>query len=283
MLTTGFKLFFGFFIAAVAAAVLFGYTTGGDNVGPLTAGYKGAVGNQVGYVILLGAAAASGLVGIVLTIFRDADASAQARTMGVEPLALPAQRPLGQTYWPFLGALGAVSVVIGLALTWALVVAGLIVLFVVAFEWAISAWADRATGDEAANRAIRNKIMGPIELPVLSLAAVGIVIAGMSRVLLAVSKEAAVWVATGVATVIMLVGVALAMRPKISKNIAAGLVAVLGVAMIAGGVVAATAGEREFHHHGEPAPKVGPPTTAGSKSTSGSSEKSGGHSSTEHK
>lgn len=282
MLTTGFKLFFGFFIAAVAAAVLFGYTTGGNNTGPLTAGYKGAVGNQVGYVILLGAAAASGLVGVILTIFRDADATAQARTMGVEPLALPAQRPLGQTYWPFLGALGAVSVVLGLALTWALVVAGLIVVFVVAFEWAISAWADRATGDEAANRAIRNRIMGPIELPVLGVASVGIVIAGMSRVLLAVSKEAAVWVATGVAAAIMAVGIVLAMRPKISKNIAAGLVALLGVVMIAGGVVAASAGEREFHHHGEPAPKAGPPTTAGSKSP-GSSEKSGGKSSHDHK
>ena len=64
MLTTGFKLFFGFFLAAATAAVLFGYTSGGSHLGPLTAGYKGAVGNQAGYTILLSA----GLLALVLAV-----------------------------------------------------------------------------------------------------------------------------------------------------------------------------------------------------------------------
>ena len=41
MLTTGFKLWFGFLIAAFAAAVFIGYTTGGTETGPLTLGWKG--------------------------------------------------------------------------------------------------------------------------------------------------------------------------------------------------------------------------------------------------
>ena len=56
-------------------------------------------------------------------------------------------------------------------------------------EWAVQAWADRATGDPEVNRTIRNRLMYPIEIPV------GAVLRHrrlratcMSRVLLATSK-----------------------------------------------------------------------------------------------
>ena len=48
--------------------------------------------------------------------------------------------------------------------------AGLVVLL----EWMVSAWADRASGDEAANRRIRNRIMYPLEIPVFG--AIGMVL-----------------------------------------------------------------------------------------------------------
>ncbi len=57
MIPTGLKLYVGIAVAAATAAVIGGYTSGGDNVGPLSAGYKGGIGDQVSYSVLLGVAA----------------------------------------------------------------------------------------------------------------------------------------------------------------------------------------------------------------------------------
>ena len=263
MLTTGFKLFFGFFMAAVTAAVLFGYTSGGSHLGPLTAGYKGAVGDQVGYTILLSAGLLALTLAVITISFRDADATAQAQLLGVD--TVPAQRPVGASYWPMAAALAAGAIVIGLVLSSAVFVAGLILLGVVVFEWMIQAWADRATGDPEANRAIRNRVMAPVEIPVLAFAAVAILILCISRVLLAVSKDAAVYVAIGVAVLIMVSAVTFSMRPKISRNMVAATVLLFGLGVIGAGIASAAVGHRQIHREEHPsAPRIGPPTTAGS-------------------
>ncbi|MCP4792144.1 MAG: hypothetical protein GY882_02240, partial [Actinomycetia bacterium] len=53
MLTTGFKLWFGIFVAALGAAVFAGYTSGGDETGPISFAWKGTVGNHVSYGLLM--------------------------------------------------------------------------------------------------------------------------------------------------------------------------------------------------------------------------------------
>ena len=60
MFTTGFKFFFGLTIALTIGAVAYGYSTGGEHVGPVTLGWKGGVGDHVGYLVLIGGAFASG-------------------------------------------------------------------------------------------------------------------------------------------------------------------------------------------------------------------------------
>ena len=62
MITTGSKWFFGLGFVALVLAAAYGWTTGGNGLGPLTAGYKGAVGDHFGYGILL----SSGLVSFFL-------------------------------------------------------------------------------------------------------------------------------------------------------------------------------------------------------------------------
>ena len=266
MLTTGFKLFFGFFIAAVTAAVLFGYTSGGSHLGPLTAGYKGAVGDQVGYIILLSAGLLALLLAVITTLYRDADASAQAQLLGVD--TVPAQRPVAASYWPLAAALAAGAIITGLVLSSAVFVAGLILLGVVAFEWMIEAWADRATGDAAANRSIRNRVMAPVEIPVLAFGAVAILILCLSRVLLAVSKDAAVYVAIGFAVLIMVSAVTFSLRPKITRNMVAATVLLLGLGVIGAGIASAAVGQRQIPREEHPsAPRIGPPTTVGSAVT----------------
>ena len=57
--------------------------------------------------------------------------------------------------------------------------------------------------------------------------------------------------AGAIATVIFGLGILYAAKPKMNKNVLAGLVLATGAAVVAGGIVAAVDGEREFEKHGE--------------------------------
>lgn len=248
MLTTGFKYFFGVCLAAVFAAVLFGYTSGGNHVGPVSLGYKGGVGDHVGYVVLMVGGVLAGFLAFLVVSFRDADATAQADLLKVDHV--PAQRPVGSSLWPIAAAFSVAATVIGAVVhTWVFV-AGLVLLTIIAFEWMIENWADRATGDPAANRELRSKIMSPIELPLLGLITVGAIVVLTSRILLAVSKTGAVVITSLIGVLVLLVAILFAVRPRLSRNVVSAIVALLAVALIGGGIVSAAVGERSFEHHG---------------------------------
>ena len=70
MITTGSKWFYGLGILALLLAAAYGWTTGGNGLGPLTAGYKGAVGDHFGYGILLSTGLVSFFLGAVATVVR---------------------------------------------------------------------------------------------------------------------------------------------------------------------------------------------------------------------
>ncbi len=139
--------------------------------------------------------------------------------------------------------------VIGLVLHTAVFVVGLCVVGAVAVEWMMDAWSDRATGDPEANRTLRNRVMAPIEIPAAGAAGVGVIVLAVSRILLATSKTGAVVVAGVVSVLILLLAILVTQRPQISRNLTAGLALVLGVGVLAGGVIATVSGEREFHVH----------------------------------
>jgi hypothetical protein len=249
MITTGTKWFFGLGFVSLALAALYGWTTGGNGLGPLTVGYKGGVGDHLGYGLLLGAAAISLFQGVVLAAWRDADARAQAQLLAID--TLPPVRPADTSYWPPVAAFGAALTVVGLAAEPLLFVFGLIVLGIVLVEWTVQTWADHATGDPAANRSIRNRLMNPIEFPVGGVLAVALVVLSFSRLFLAVSEHGAVWAAGVLATVILLVGALLAARPKLSANVVTAVLLVAALITLGIGIGSAVAGNREFHKIGE--------------------------------
>jgi hypothetical protein len=251
MITTGTKWFFGLAFVTLVLAWAYGWTTGGNGLGPVTVGYKGGVGDHFGYGVLLSASAISLFLGLVSTAVRDADAEAVAQLAGAD--TVPAVTPAGTSYWPAVAAFGVALTVVGLVTTAPAFVFGLITLGIVLVEWTVQAWADRATGDPAANRDIRNRLMNPVEIPAAGILAVALVVVGFSRVFLSLSSENAVWVATGIAAVIFLVGVFAASRPKLSSNIVVGFLMLCAVGVLVAGVIAAAVGEREFHEHGEEA------------------------------
>jgi hypothetical protein len=247
VITTGSKLYFGYFFGALVSAFVYGYTTGGNHVGPLTVGYKGGVGEHVGYAALLTAAVLCLGYGLLLSAFRDADARAAAQLLGTDQV--PSSRPLGASYWPVIGAFGAGAMLIGLVLSPAVFIAGVVLVVVVAIEWAMQAWADRATGDPEVNAQLRDRIMNPIEVPVLAAIAILLVPLTISRVFLTVTEFSAIWVAAGVATVVFAAAVFFAFRPRLSKNTVAALVLLGGAALIAAGIISAAVGERHFEKH----------------------------------
>lgn len=247
MIPTGLKLYFGIAAAALFAAVVGGYTSGGGIVGPISAGWKGGIGDWISYSILLGVALVAIIIGSMLTYFRDVDAEVVADQMG-RATAPIGQRPVAASIWPIVAGVGAGMVVTGLAVSPLLFGAGLVVSGIVAFEWTMTAWADRATGDAATNEALRDQVMGPFEVPLLGLLGGGVFVLAMSRILLAAGATGAV-IAGGVVAVVVLASAALiTQRPNLSKNVVTTLVGIVAVGVLAGGVWGAIAGEAE---HGE--------------------------------
>lgn len=249
MIPTGSKFFYALAGVLVVTAVVYGYFTGGDVVGPLSAGYKGGVGDHVGYTTLLAGAAISLFVGLASTAFRDAEPSATAELL--DGAAPPPPTVPVTSYWPIVGAFGVALTVVGVVLNNVFFVAGLIALGAVAVEWTMQAWSERATGDPAVNREIRNRIMFPLEVPIAGALVIAVVVLGFSRVFLAVSKAGAVWVALAAAAVVFIVGTVLSVQSRIRSDLVAGLLALGAVVTIGLGIFGAVAGEREFEHHGE--------------------------------
>ncbi len=236
---------FGFVSAVIYGGATSGHGFGMDSImGPLTLGYKGHVGDHVGYAILMGLAASSLFLGIFLATLRDTDPEASAQILGLETVPeVPV--PARANYWPVVGAFSAGALVLGLAVGPAMFVIGLVGLVVVTVEWAARAWADRATGDPEVNQTIRDRFMRPVEIPGAALIIVGLLVLAVSRVLLALPKTGSYLVFGLVPAVILGIGALVAMRPRLSQSAIAGILLAGGIAILGAGVVAAIAGERE--------------------------------------
>jgi len=259
VLTPGFKLFGGFAAFAFVAAYLFGLGSNLANsdqglvdsvIGPLTFGWKGGVGAHLGYVVLLGTAAAAGTLAGLILAFRDADPESQAQVTDVEVRPLTAV-PHGAAYTPLAAALAGVGLLIGFAASTPLALASIFALVMIALVWTTRAWANRASDDDAANSAMYERLMEPWRVPVMSLVAVGVVVLGVSRLLLAVDKVSSVIVFAGIATVFFVVAAVVASRPAMSRSGMAILVVVAAVIVLAAAIIGLVAGQREFKNYAE--------------------------------
>lgn len=252
MFKTGSKFLLGLAGFAYVAAIVWAWTTtphsfGMDSIiGALTFGYKGQVGDHVGYSILMGLAGTSLALGVFLAAISEADAEAVSEVAGLE--TVPEVVPVTASYWPVVAAFSLGAVVLGLAFGSALFVLGLVGLTICLVEWAAKAWSDRATGDPAVNRDIRDRLMQPFETPIASVLGIAVVVLLVSRILLALPKLGSYLVFGLVPVLILGVGCLIVLRPKLSNNVIAGMLVVGGIALLAGGTAAAIHGERKLHH-----------------------------------
>jgi len=262
MFTTGAKYFFGVTLFGLVAALVYGFGSGGGLLGVLTLGLRGGAGELFGMVVLASVAASALFLGLVIIAFRDADAEALAAYAHTEVVPQVAP-PASESYWPVIGAFGVGITLVGLVVGVGLVILGVAILIVTVVEWMVKAWADRATGDPEVNRNIRNRLMYPIEIPLMGALTIAVLVLSVSRLLLSVSEHASVAVA-GTFAVLILAGLFfVAYRPHVSRSVIAALLLIGALAVLAGGIIGASVGERDFEQHeGPPATQEGSmPTT----------------------
>ncbi|MGQ0431975.1 MAG: hypothetical protein ACT452_06175 [Microthrixaceae bacterium] len=253
MFTTGSKWFLGLGLVSLVLAAAYGWSTGGNELGPVTAGYWGGVGDHFGYTLLVSIGLAGIFLGLVSVAIRDAAPSALAEVAGTD-VAPPLRAPAHPAYWPIVGAFGACLVVLGLVISNVMFVIGCFVLLAVTVEWVVLAWSDGATGDADTNRLVRNRLMGPFEVPLAGFLVVGGTVIAFSRILLTSSELGAVWVATGLGVVILTIGALVATKPRLSPNVVVGVLLVCAVGVVAAGVASAARGERVIEKHHTEAP-----------------------------
>jgi hypothetical protein len=252
MFTWGSKYLFGIALAAFVGAVVYGLISGGDPVGVISSGYKGGIGEHTGYTILMSASVGAFILGVVSVIVRDGDAEDMSALAGSDR-TLAVRPPVGLSIVAPLTAFGIACLAVGVAVSSAFIYLGVAVLFVVGVEWLIQAWADRATGDDEVNNVIRKRMLGPIEVPLLGLLGIAVMAIGVSRILLAVSKTGATVIAVVAAAFIFFSAILIA-KARLPRAIVSAIVTFGAVAVLAGGIVGAVRGPRDFHHgeeHGE--------------------------------
>ena len=271
MITRGAKYFFGAALVGYLTALVYGFITGASAhggvfevfqsgsivdsiVGPLSFGWKGWVGEHVGYSTLMAFAGTMLVLGGFCCAFRDGSPEALAELQGatvdrkagtVSGADLRIPLPTGLSYWPLLTAFSLGAIVVGAAVSTPLVVIGAIGLVVAGFEWTVRAWSDRITGDPARNREIRDRLMHPIEVPVGATLAIALVVFCMSRILLAIPKVGSVFFIIIVATLVFVVAIVLASRPQLKRSVLVAVILLGGVAILAGGIAGGIAGPRE--------------------------------------
>jgi len=248
MFTTGSKWFLGLGLVSLVLAAAYGWSTGGNGLGPISAGYKGGVGDHFGYALLVSIGAAGIFLGLVSIATRDAAPSALAELAGTDT-APREPAPAHAAYWPVLGAFGAGLVVLGLVISNVMFIVGFFVLLAVLVEWMVLAWSDRATGDPDTNALIRTRVMGPFEVPLAGLFIAALVVFALSRLFLTSSELGAVGVATGFGIVILAIGAVFAAKPTLSPNVIAGVLVLCALGVVAAGVPSAARGERIIEHH----------------------------------
>ncbi len=266
MITRASKFFYGAALLAFLAAVLYGFLTGASDhsgalavfskgdvvnsiVGPLTFGWKGWVGDHVGYSVLMGFAGVMAALGGFSTAFRDGNAEAIAQVEHVTGNP-PVTVPIGLSYWPLVAAFGVGVTIVGLAVDPVFFVVGLVVLAIATVSWTVRAWAERATGDQTANRELRHTLMDPLEVPVLAVLTAAIIILCVSRLLLAIPQSVAVYVIIGVAIVVFGLAFLLASRPELKRSVVVAVLLIGGLVVIGAGIAGGVAGEQTHEESG---------------------------------
>jgi len=253
MITRGSKFFFAAALFAYITALVYGFLTSAAGqsgvlgvfsdggvinsiVGPVTFGWKGGVGEHVGYSVLMGTAAVMAGLGGFTTAFRDGSVEAVAE-ITPSGQAGPVAVPAGLSYWPAFLAFAVTISVVGLAVDRAFFILGIVLVVLAGFSWTVRTWAERATADREASTELRHTLLDPLEIPILSVVAVAVVALSVAMILLAIPVAAATYVIIVLAVVVFVLAIFLANRPELKRSVLVGVLVGGGLLLILGGII----------------------------------------------
>ncbi|HEX2273951.1 MAG TPA: cupredoxin domain-containing protein [Acidimicrobiales bacterium] len=203
-------------------------------------GYMVLTGNRDGFLLFLALTVVAGCAGIAVARVRENEFPP-----AVPPDAPPPEyrdvapgQPLVGGLWAATGALALTLLLTGFVLGPLATAGGLVVAVATVVGWMTTVSSEH-TG--------RRIDLAPLGLPVLGLFTIFALMFFISRVLLAVPEQASTAIALAVAVVILGGAAVVALRPSVSSRTLAWVLAVSGVLLTAGGIVAAAAGQREVH------------------------------------
>ena len=246
MIKWGARYFLSLSLLSYAAASVYGIATGGNIIGTLSVGYRNGVGEHLGYGIAIALTFGFAVLGVIAVLTREGvvvDSAGIARSVDPVERSNPSPAPL-------LLALAAALTVTGVALGTIFLVAGLVLGFVVGMQWALQAWSDSISDDPTVAGEFKSRVGGIFDIPMTSLALIGFIVIGLSRILLALPAAWATAVVSVVALLIF-VGAAFFAKKSPSRNVIVGVLGFGALAVLVGAIVSAGIGERSFDHEEE--------------------------------
>ncbi|HAP75815.1 MAG TPA: hypothetical protein DCR14_06995 [Acidimicrobiaceae bacterium] len=234
MFTTGSKLFVGAAALSTIGSVVFAITTGGPT------GFMGTIGFITAAVVFWF------LAGIN---FFTRDGSAPAMEQGVQYTSSAAQPPVGRSMWPAVAALGVAGLAVGVVSTPVVFKVSVVVILAALVEWMVQGWSERASGSASYNASIRQRILHPLEFPILAAVGLGAVIYAFSRIMLGIKLEYGRILFIILGALVLGVAFLFAFKRGVSKGTVAGVSAVFAVGLLGVGVASAVQGQKTIEHH----------------------------------
>ncbi|MEY2753842.1 MAG: hypothetical protein RJB65_200 [Actinomycetota bacterium] len=234
MFTTGSKLFIGATVVSLVSTIVVGATTGG------AIGMSATIG-------LITATVVFALVAGLNVANRDGNVTVDtpAESTGA------ADRGPGQSMWPMIMAVGLAGLVVGAVSKPVVFKAAVVVILAAGLEWLVQSYTSRATADAAYNKKLHQRLLHPLEFPVLGTVVIAAVVYPLSRLFLAAPKEGSLIAAIVVSVLIFVTITLIARRPGLGKGTVAGIGAVSLLALVGIGVASAVGGQRHIEVHPE--------------------------------
>lgn len=218
------------------------------------AGYAVAVGERGGLLLLAGLAAVAVVLGLAFLAVPDTALPVAPDAPAPDPRATTPGRAARGSGWPLFAALAVGVVAVGAAVDAAFVYAGAGLGIVAALGWFGRAWSEHASWTPRVRARVDERFLVPLGLPVGMIVLTLVIAASLSRVLLAVNKDASVVIALVVASGILGAFAFISMRPGVGPSALVVLAALAGVSLVGAGIAGAAQGEREFERHGHEVP-----------------------------
>ena len=208
--------------------------------------------DRVGFTALMFVGALAAVVGVAIFLFTPVEPvvppsaeveAATPRTIDVTDLPRP-------SVWPAVAAAAVALLAVAAALGRSITTLGLAAAAVATFGWLAQVWREHPSWTPDMSVRINDRFVVPIALPATIVVFAGAAVLSMSRLLLAVSVEAAPIIAAIAAFGVLGVFTLVASRDNVGRSALLALVVVSSVLVVAAGVVGVAQGEREFHHKG---------------------------------